>query len=63
MDAAPSTDLIETLTKMREDYEAVTAKNRRDQEVWYQSTVHQTDRKNERCKTFSVQRCHQKVFE
>ncbi|XP_017333243.1 keratin, type I cytoskeletal 13 [Ictalurus punctatus] len=46
VDAAPSTDLIETLTKMREDYEAVTAKNRRDQEVWYQSTISTVQKKS-----------------
>lgn len=55
VDTAPSTDLNQTLIKVREDYETLAAKNHRDLEVWYQSKVHQTYYKFElkKSKTFA----------
>ncbi|MCJ8737938.1 hypothetical protein PDJAM_G00029720 [Pangasius djambal] len=45
VDGAPSTDLNQALTKIREDYEAVVAKNHRDQEVWYQNKISAVENK------------------
>ncbi|KAL6469205.1 hypothetical protein MHYP_G00227290 [Metynnis hypsauchen] len=39
VDAAPSTDLNEALSEIRQHYEALTAKNHRDLETWYQSKI------------------------
>ncbi|XP_026777493.1 keratin, type I cytoskeletal 13 isoform X2 [Pangasianodon hypophthalmus] len=45
VDGAPSTDLNQALTKIRENYEAVVAKNHRDQEVWYQNKISTVEKK------------------
>ncbi|KAG8566412.1 hypothetical protein GDO81_013238 [Engystomops pustulosus] len=37
MDAAPGTDLTKTLTEMRDQYEYIAEKNKRDAEAWYLS--------------------------
>ncbi|XP_030627915.1 keratin 98 [Chanos chanos] len=39
VDAAPSADLNQTLKEIREHYESVTAKNKNDLELWYQSKI------------------------
>jgi hypothetical protein len=39
MDAAPGVDLTRMLTEMREQYEAIAEKNRRDAEAWFFSKV------------------------
>uniref|UniRef100_A0A8C4TBK7 Keratin 98 n=1 Tax=Erpetoichthys calabaricus TaxID=27687 RepID=A0A8C4TBK7_ERPCA len=39
VDAAPSVDLNKVIEEIREQYEALAAKNRRDAEVWFQSKV------------------------
>ncbi|KAJ8348297.1 hypothetical protein SKAU_G00268860 [Synaphobranchus kaupii] len=39
VDAAPSIDLNQTIKDIREHYESVSAKNRNELEVWYQSKV------------------------
>lgn len=43
VDAAPSTDLMETLKKIREHYEELVVKNRKSLEVWIQKKVRQTE--------------------
>ncbi|KAG7327706.1 hypothetical protein KOW79_009312 [Hemibagrus wyckioides] len=45
VDAAPSTDLFETLTKIREHYEELVAKNRKSLEVWFQKKISALDKK------------------
>lgn len=39
MDAAPGMDLTRVLSEMREQYEAMAEKNRRDAEAWFFSKV------------------------
>ncbi|XP_067115916.1 keratin, type I cytoskeletal 50 kDa-like [Osmerus mordax] len=39
VDAAPSMDLNQTMTEIREHYEAVAVKNRKDLDAWYQSKM------------------------
>lgn len=39
MDAAPGVDLTRVLAEMREQYEAMAEKNRRDAEAWFFSKV------------------------
>lgn len=39
MDAAPGVDLTRVLAEMREQYEAIAEKNRRDAEAWFFSKV------------------------
>lgn len=39
MDATPSIDLTRVLAEMREQYEALAEKNRRDAEAWFQAKV------------------------
>lgn len=39
VDASPQQDLTKVLEELREYYESVTAKNRRDLDNWYQSKV------------------------
>lgn len=39
MDAAPGVDLTKILNDMREDYEALAEKNRKDAEAWFASKV------------------------
>lgn len=39
MDAAPGVDLTRVLSEMREQYEAIAEKNRRDAEAWFFTQV------------------------
>lgn len=39
MDATPGIDLTRVLAEMREQYEALAEKNRRDAEEWFQAKV------------------------
>lgn len=39
VDATPQQDLMAILTEMREHYESVIAKNRKDIEAWFQTKV------------------------
>lgn len=39
MDAAPGIDLTRILTEMREQYEALAEKNRKDAEAWFLTQV------------------------
>lgn len=39
VDATPSTDLNQTMSEIREHYEGVISKNRKDLEAWYQNKV------------------------
>lgn len=39
VDASPSTDLNQVMTEIREHYEGVIGKNRRELESWYQNKV------------------------
>ena len=42
VDASPQQDLTKVLEEMREHYEAVATKNRRDLDNWYQAKVEKT---------------------
>lgn len=39
VDASPSTDLNQVMSEIREHYEGVIGKNRRELEAWYQNKV------------------------
>lgn len=39
VDATPSTDLNQVMSEIREHYEGLIGKNRKDLEVWYQNKV------------------------
>ena len=39
MDASPSTDLNQVMSEIREHYESVIGKNRKELEAWYQNKV------------------------
>lgn len=39
VDASPSPDLNQIMTEIRDHYEAMIAKNRRELETWYQNKV------------------------
>lgn len=39
VDATPSTDLNQVMSEIREHYEGVISKNRKDLEAWYQNKV------------------------
>lgn len=39
VDASPQQDLIKVMEEIRDHYETVAAKNRRDLESWYQNKV------------------------
>lgn len=39
VDASPSTDLNQVMSEIRDHYEGVIAKNRKDLESWYQNKV------------------------
>lgn len=39
VDASPSTDLNQVMSEIREHYEGVISKNRKDLEAWYQNKV------------------------
>lgn len=39
VDASPSTDLNQVMTEIREHYEGLIAKNRKELESWYQNKV------------------------
>uniref|UniRef100_A0A8C4TFW2 Keratin 98 n=1 Tax=Erpetoichthys calabaricus TaxID=27687 RepID=A0A8C4TFW2_ERPCA len=60
VDAAPSVDLNKVIEEIREQYEALAAKNRRDAEVWFQSKVsglgcHQVTESNETLETSKME--------
>lgn len=42
VDASPQQDLIKVLEEIREHYETVATKNRRDLDNWYQAKVEKT---------------------
>lgn len=39
VDACPSTDLNQVMTEIRDHYESVITKNRKDLDLWYQKKV------------------------
>lgn len=39
VDASPSTDLNQVMSEIREHYEGVIGKNRKDLDMWYQNKV------------------------